>query len=166
MPTNTNAMRYDMVKHLYVLEPAYIKATFDYDFEVREGSLTKARDKMYQISRTVYNFIYNHHLKNKKFWEYYLAFDEEARAVIQNCLEEQMRYEWESNVSMLEYQIGINLLNGVKIDKSDLRGTRRIAVAVEDTLRNWKNGMLLFGGREMYISAYSQTEYDYTTMGY
>lgn len=166
MPTNTTAMNYDTTRHLYVLNVAYLKSEMGIDLEEREGSLTRAKDKCYQISRTVYNYIYNHKLKNKRLWEYYLAFDEDVRTVIQNCLEEQARYEWESNASMLEYQLGVNLLNGVKIDRDTLRGERRVAVATEDILRNYKNGLLVSTGRELYLSAFSQTEFDYTTMGY
>ncbi|MCK9575883.1 MAG: hypothetical protein WC143_08195 [Eubacteriales bacterium] len=166
MPLDTTAMTYSTTRHMYILEIVYLKNEMGIDLETREGSATKAKDKAYQVSRTIYNFIYNHHLKNKRYWEYFLAFDIEVRAIIQNCLEEQMRYEWESNASMLEYQIGVNLLNGTKISQDDLRGKRRIAVAVEDILRNYENGMLIFSGREMYLSGYAQTEYDYTEMGY
>ena len=111
MPTNTTQMNYDTTRHLYVLNVAYLKSEMGIDLEEREGSLTRAKEMLSNGRELsiITSIIINS--KNKRLWEYYLAFDEDVRTVIQNCLEEQARYEWESNASMLEYQ----LVNGVKM---------------------------------------------------
>lgn len=162
MPTNNEVMTYNTERHLYVLNHAYLKSTYEIDFVDTTGSETKAKNLCLQISVRVYNYIYNHKLKTKKYWEYFMAFNEEVRDVIQTALIEQALYEYASNASQLQNQIGINLLNGIKINLNDLRGERGIALETVNTLRTWENGLLLFSGRE-YITT---QDYDYTTDGY
>ena len=162
--TNTNAMKYDLQRHFYVLEPEYLKSEYGLDFVERYGSLTKAHNKLVEVSRMVYNTIYNCKLKNKRFWEHFLATVADVRPTIQTALEEQARYEYESNVTALDKQIGINFVNGIKADINDLRGQRRIALEAENALRFYANGALLSTGKEFLM--YSDSEFDYTTMGY
>jgi hypothetical protein len=164
MPTSDNVLTYDFDYHMYVINPDYLKNAFDVDFISREGSLTKAKNLCRSFSQVIYNYIYNHKLKNKRYWEYVLAFDDNLRDVIRKCLIEQALYENESSVSKLQNQIGINFLNGIVISKNDLRGIRRIATAVEDILRNYENGVLINTMVQTY--RLSSTVYDYDTMGY
>lgn len=160
----TDEMKYDLTRHFYVLTPEHLKSEYGMDFVAKEGSLTKAKDKLMRISQSIYNYIYNSKIKNKRFWEHFLATVEDVRPTIQRALEEQARYEYEANALSLEYQIGINPLNGVKISLEDLRGQRRIALQAENELRFYANGVLLTTGKEFII--YSDSEFDYTTMGY
>ena len=161
---DTDAMKYDLVRHFYVLQPEYLKNEYGWDFVAKEGSLTKAHNKLVEISRMIYNTIYNCKMKNKRFWEHFLATVSDVRPTIQTALEEQARYEWESNVTALDKQIGINFVNGIKTDLIDLRGQRRIALEAENALRFYANGVLLNVAKENLI--YSDSEFDYTTMGY
>ena len=81
---------------------------------------------MYQVSRQIFNFILTHASLNQKFLEWNLAFDEDLRPVIQEVLEWQTRYEYESNVSDLKMALGVNPLNGIVISRRDLTGLRTI----------------------------------------
>lgn len=164
MPTDTNAMKYNRVYHKYILNVEYLRNTYEIDFIDKYGSKTKAQNKLLQISMRIYNYIYNHKQRSKRFWEWYLAFNEEVRDVIQQALIQQVIFEDESNVSMLQHQIGINLLNGIKISENDLKGSRGIALEAENILRNYKDGMLLYGGKQIYLpddSAFNYEESDY-----
>lgn len=162
MPTDTTAMTYNSNYHKYVLNLAYLKENYEIDFIETTGSETKGKNLCLQISTRIYNYIYNHKLKTKKYWEYFLAFEDSVREVIQNALIEQAIFEYYSNASQLQHQLGINLLNGTKISLEDLRGERGIALEAINTLRNYENGLLLYAGHE-YITT---QEYDYTTDGY
>lgn len=164
MPTNDDALRYDMDYHLYVLNHEYMKANYEIDFVEREGSLTRANNLFRSISQTIYDYIYLHKLKNKRYWEYILAFDEEIRDVIKKVLIEQALYEWDANVSKLQNQIGINFLNGVIINKNELRGIRRISLNAENILKNYRNGILVNTTVQMYVP--TSALYDYEEMGY
>lgn len=144
MPTDSKEMKYSKKYHMYLLDVEHVKNEFDLDFVERDGSLTKAKDTMYKLSRTVYQFIYSHS-RYKKQMEYWLAKDEELRPVILQVLEEQARYEYEMNAEYLSIQSGINLLNGVRIPLKEMRGLVRVAPAVEDILRN--SGLLFQGQR-------------------
>lgn len=158
MPTDTSAMIYNYDKHLYVLDLDYLNTTLGLDFTSKEGSETKAKDKLYQISRTIYNYIYKH-THYRDFMEYRLAFDETLFDTIQQALEEQARYEYEMDAQYLAYQSGINVLNGVRIPLSDLRGDARISPDAIDLLRSKK---LLYTGQFFRMPV----AYDYDEMGY
>jgi hypothetical protein len=160
MPTDTTALKYNYDRHLYVLDLVWVKNNLGIDFVDITGSETKARDKLYQISRTIYNFIYKH-TNYKKAMEYRLAFDDTLQATIQVALEEQARYENEMNAEYLAYQSGVNVLNGVTIPLERLRGVVRISPNAEDRLRQDK---LLYTGQ--LLSPIRESEYDYTTLGY
>lgn len=164
MPTDTSAMKYNKAYHLYVLDTQYLNKTYGIDFVNKYGSLTKANNKLLQISLRIYNYIYNHKQRSKRFWEWYLAFNDEVRDVIQRALIQQVIFEDESSVSLLQHQIGINFLNGVKISEVDLKGSRGIALEAENILRNYKDGMLLYGGKQIYLpddSVFNYEESDY-----
>ena len=164
MPTNTSAMKYNSVHHKYVLDMEYLKKTYEIDFVKKEGSATKAYNKLLQISTRIYNYIYNHKQRSKRFWEWYLAFNDDVREVIQEALVQQALFENESNVSLLQHQVGVNLLNGIVISEKELKGSRGIALEAENTLRNYKDGMLLYTGKQIYLpedSVFDYTEYDY-----
>lgn len=164
MPTDTSAMKYNRVYHKYILNAEYLAKTYEIDFIEKYGSKTKAQNKLLQISMRIYNYIYNHKQRSKRFWEWYLAFNEEVRDVIQQALIQQVIFEDESNVSMLQHQIGINLLNGIKISENDLKGSRGIALEAENILRNYKDGMLLYAGKQIYLpddSGFNYEESDY-----
>lgn len=158
MPTDTNQMKYNYDKHLYILDLTYLKSTLGLDFEVSEGSETKAKDMLYQISRTIYNYIYKH-THYRDFMEYRLAFDEDLRDIIQNVLEEQARYQYLMNAQYLAYQSGVNVINGTQIPLSKFRGDARISPDAIDLLRSKK---LLFTGQFFRVPI----SYDYTEMGY
>lgn len=158
MPTNTNAMQYNMNKHLYVLDVSYAKSELGLDFIAKEGSLTRAIDKLYRNSKEVYEFIYKHTHYQKRM-EYVLAFDEDLRPIIQECLEEQARYIYEMDADYLSYQSGMNLQNGMVIPYEKFRGSIRVSPLVEDILRNRQ---LLFTGQRFN----TPQNFDYETMGY
>ena len=158
MPTNTEQMKYDYTKHIYMLEVEYLKNSLGLDFVVKEGSLTKAKDKMFQISRTIYNYIYKH-THYRDYMEYRLALDDTLREVIQSVLEEQARYEYEMNAEYLSKQSGINLVNGIQIPLERMRGVARISPDAADLLLSKK---LLFTGQFFRVPI----NYDYTEMGY
>ena len=158
MPTITTEMFYDYDKHLYILDIEYVKDKLGIDFIETEGSLTKGKDKLYQISRTIYNFIYKH-THYKQFMEYRLAFDETLRPIIQSVLEEQCRYEDKMNAEYLAMQSGVNVLNGVTISLERFRGEARIDPNAHDILRQEK---LLFGGQFFRMPL----TYDYDELGY
>ncbi len=158
MPTDTTQMKYNYDKHLYILTLNYLKSDFGLDFIEKEGSETKAKDRLFQISRTIYNYIYSHSHYIKAM-EYYLATDDELRSTIQSALEEQARYEYEMSAEFLSYQSGINVLNGIIIPKDRIRGIMRIAPEAENILRN---NRLLYQGQRFLL----KTEYNYDTDGY
>ena len=160
MPTDTIALKYDYNRHKYVLDLVWVKNNLGIDFVDIEGSETKARDKLYQISRTIYNFIYKH-TNYMKAMEYRLAFDETLKAPLQEALEEQARYEEQMNAEYLALQSGINVLNGVQIPLDRVRGVARISPNAEDVLRQAK---LLYTGQ--LFNPIRESEYDYTTLGY
>lgn len=158
MPTDDTMMVYNYDKHLYILDVEHVKNSLGIDFVDLEGSLTKAKDKLYQISRTIYNFIYKHtHYRN--YMEYRLALDEDLRDTIQQALEEQCRYEVEMSAEYLSKQSGVNLINGMQIPLDRFRGEARISPDAHDLLRS--KG-LLYGGQ---IARMPMT-YDYEEMGY
>ena len=154
MPGNTTAMSYDYNKHLYILNFEYVNSEFGLDFVEKEGSTVKAKDRMYQISRTIYNYIYahTHYIKAMEKW---LALDEDLRPFIQMALEEQARYEYEMSAEFLSYQSGINVINGIIIPIDRFRGQVRISPEAENILRN---NRLLYQGQRFML----ETEYDYT----
>lgn len=164
MPTDTKAMKYNTTHHKYILDIEWLKENYGIDFVDKEGSSTKAKNKLLQISTRIYNYIYNHKQRSKRFWEWYLAFNEDVREVIQEALVQQCIFESESNVSLLQHQIGINLLNGIKISENDLKGSRGIALEAENTLRNYKDGMLLYTGKQIYLP--EDSVFDYEEYGY
>lgn len=164
MPTDTKAMKYNPTHHKYILDIEWLKENYEIDFVDKEGSSTKAKNKLLQISTRIYNYIYNHKQRSKRFWEWYLAFNEDVREVIQEALVQQCIFESESNVSLLQHQIGINLLNGIKISENDLKGSRGIALEAENTLRNYKDGMLLYTGKQIYLP--EDSVFDYEEYGY
>lgn len=158
MPTNGTDMRYNLTKHLYVLELGYVKKELGLDFVEKEGSETKAKDKMYQISRTIYNYIYKHtHYRNQM--EYWLATDSDIRPMILQALEEQARYEYEMDAEFLSKQSGVNVVNGIQIPLARFRGDMRISPDAVDYLRDKK---LLYMGQRFFTNS----EHDYTEDGY
>jgi hypothetical protein len=164
MPTDTNQMKYNKTHHKYLLDLEFLRNTYGLDFVLKYGSSTKATNKMLQISTRIYNYIYNHKQRSKRFWEWYLAFNDDVREVIQETLVQQCIFEYESDASDLQHIIGINFLNGIKISENDLKGSRGIALEAENTLRNYKDGMLLYAGKQIYLpedSVFDYTEYDY-----
>ena len=158
MPSDTLQMKYNYDKHLYILTLNYLKSDFGLDFIEKEGSETKAKDRLFQISRTIYNYIYSHTHYIKEV-EYALAFDETLRFVIQSALEEQARYEYEMSAELLSKQSGINVLNGIIIPMDRIRGMIRIAPEAENILRN---NRLLYQGQRFVL----KTTYDYESEGY
>jgi hypothetical protein len=160
MPTDSKEMKYSKKYHMYLLDVENLKSDLGLDFVARDGSLTKAKDTMYKLSRTVYQFIYGH-TRYKKELEYWLAKDEELRPIILQVLEEQARYEFETNAEYLSIQSGVNLLNGVRVPLKELRGLVRVAPAVEEILRN--TGLLYQGQR--FIPMPRET-FDYETGDY
>jgi len=137
-------MSYNYTKHFYTLNVDYVKNELGIDFVESEGSLTKAKDKMLQISRTIYNYIYKHtHYKAQT--EYWLATDSDLRPIILSVLEEQARYEYDVNAEYLSKQSGLNVLNGVQININKFRGEARISPDAIDILR--QNKMLYVGQR-------------------
>jgi len=153
-------MKYNYDKHLYVLEIEHLKNNFALDFMEKEGSKTKAVDRLYRISRTVYNWIYahTHYIKQMEYW---LAFDEDLRPVIQNALEEQARYEHEMNAEFLTYQHGVNVINGMIIPLNRFRGEAQIAPQVQNILRN---AGILYQGQRFLTKL--RSSFNYEEMGY
>ncbi len=161
MWSDTNQMKYSTKWHLYILDVEYVKNELGLDFIEKEGSLTRAKDKMYQISRVIYDWIYLHTLNKKRFMEYNLAMGEDFRPIIQEALEWQARYEYESNAILLSMQLGVNPLNGITLHLNDLRGQRVISKTAEDILLN--ANLLYTGG---YNTTMREDDFDYDEMGY
>ena len=161
VPVDTTQMTYDFDHHVYVLDIEYIKNELGLDFVAKERSLTKAKDKMYQCSRLLYDYIYVHTLNRKRLLEYNLAVQVDLRPVIQEALEWQVRYEYESSVMALTRTVGVNPLNGITLKLNDLRGQRAISLQAENILLY--NG-LLYTGR--YNSIVDESELVYETLGY
>lgn len=164
MYSNDTVMTYNTNYHLYVLNHVYLKQTYEIDFVTMLGSETKAKNKMLQISRRIYNYLYNHKQRNKRYWEYYLAMESEVRDTIQKALIEQALFEYETNGSALTNSLGINPLNGITLSLRDMRGDRTVALEAINTLRNFKDGILFYTGKEMYLP--DDTNFDYTEQGY
>ena len=160
MPTDTAALKYNYDRHKYILDLDWVRNNLGIDFVDIERSETKARDKLYQISRTIYDFIYKH-TNYKKAMEYRLAFDDTLQTAIQEALEEQARYESQMSAEYLALQSGVNVLNGVVIPLERLRGVVRISPNAEERLRQEK---LLYTGQ--LFNPIRESEYDYTTLGY
>jgi len=157
MPTDTASMKYNYDKHKYVLDVAAFATLTGHDFVALEGSLTKATDKMYQISRTIYNFIYKHtHYRDSM--EYWLATESSLRPAIQEALEEQARYEAQMSPEYLKLQNGVNFLNGMQIPLERFRGEIVIAPDAYQILLSSK---LLYAGQRYRIEMH-----DYTTDNY
>lgn len=161
MPRDTDQMKYNYDRHLYQLDVEYLKNELGIDFLETCGSLTRAKDKSYQISRQVYDYVLSHNMFQPKYVEYNMAFDESLRPVIQEALEWQARYEYESNISKLKMQHGINLLNGQVIKMEDLYGLRTIHSQTHLLLLR---AGLLYQGR--YNTAISENSFNYEEMGY
>jgi len=161
MPKDTNEMYWDYNKHIYILNVEYLKNNLGLDFVEKEGSLTRAKDKMYQISRQIFNFILGHQVFNRRYLEYLIAFDSALRPIMQEVLEWQARFEYDSNVTDLKKALGINPLNGIVINRRELTGIRTIHDEAYMILLN--NG-LLFTGR--YRTNMFEDDFDYEEMGY
>lgn len=161
MPKDTNEMYWDYRKHLYILNIEHVKNELGIDLIEKYGSATRAKDKMYQVSRQIFNFILTHASLNQKFLEWNLAFDEDLRPVIQEVLEWQTRYEYESNVSDLKMALGVNPLNGIVISRRDLTGLRTIHDEAYLILLN--KGMLYTG---RYRTTMFEKDFNYEEMGY
>lgn len=161
MPTDTTQMFWDYTRHLYILDVEYCKNTLGLDFTAQEGSLVRAKDRLYRISRQVHNYIYLHNATNRKFIEYNIAFDSDLRPIIQEALEWQARFEYESNALTMQNQIGVNLLNGIVINRKDIHGERLIHPETYNILL--VNG-LLYTGR--YNTSMQEQDFDYDTLGY
>jgi hypothetical protein len=157
-PYDTDAMFYDFDKHLYILNHEWVKNQFGLDFIEKEGSLTRAKDRMYRISRNIYNFIYahTHYIKQMQKW---LAVDYEMRPFVQQALEEQARYEYDMSAEFFSEQSGINVVNGVQIPIDRFRGIVRISPYAEDVMR--QNRMLYQGQRFLTEKNFADDEYDY-----
>jgi transglutaminase/protease-like cytokinesis protein 3 len=157
---DTAQMKYNYTRHKYVLEMEYLKNDFGIDMVEETGSVTKGKDKLYQTARTIYNWIYAH-TNYRKQMEYWLAFDEDLRPIIQEALEEQIRFEIEVNAEFLAKQSGINPLNGVQISLDKFRGKARISPDAQNILRNAK---LLYQGQRFLLAR--ESTFDYDEMGY
>lgn len=161
MPNDTGQMRWDYDRHLYILDVEYMKNELGLDFVEQKGSQIRAKDTAYQISRQVFNYVLAHNSRNKRFVEYNMAFDVGLRAVVQEALEFQARFEYESNVLTMKNQIGVNLLNGITINRRDIHGERLIHPETYHILLI--NG-LLFSGK--YNTSMLESDFDYDEMGY
>jgi len=164
VPYDCEVMKYDKRYHKYLLNYEYMKNEYGMDFVAEFGSKTQAKNRMLKVSNRIYNHIYNHKLNNKRYWEYYLAFEENVRETIKKALIYQAMYEYDAHISELQNTIGINVLNGTKIKLEDLRGQRGIALEAENELRFYKNGLLIQIGKE-FISVNDST-FNYDEMGY
>jgi len=158
--TDTAQMKYNYTRHKYILEYEYLKTEMGIDMVVETGSVTKAKDKLYQISRTIYNWIYSH-TNYRKQMEYWLAFNDDLRAIIQEAMEEQIRFELEVSAEYFSKQTGINVLNGVQIKLDKFRGKARISPDAQNILRNAK---LLYQGQRFLVAL--ESSFDYAEMGY
>ena len=90
MPTDTKAMKYNPTHHKYILDIDWLKEIYEIDFVDKEGSSTKTKNKLLQISTRIYNYIYNHKQRSKRFWEWYLTFNEDVREVIQEAFKDNL----------------------------------------------------------------------------
>ncbi|MFA5196361.1 MAG: hypothetical protein WC401_11240, partial [Bacteroidales bacterium] len=159
MPTDTTAMKYDYIHHKWILQIEYLKNELGLDFIARAGgSETKAKDDLYQITVTIYDYIYTH-THNKTIMEYWLATDPLLFPVLQEALEQQARYEMKMSAEYFSLQFGTNILNGVHNPLINFRGDVSIAPKAINVLRNNK---LLYSGRRVGLIS----EYNYITDGY
>ncbi|HOO43433.1 MAG TPA: hypothetical protein PKU69_00040 [Bacillota bacterium] len=126
MPTDGTDMKYNYSKHMYVLDVLYCKSELGIDFEISEGSMTKAKNKLLRISKAVYTYLYAF-TRYYKQMEYWLANDSDLRQPILDMLEEQAIYEYNMSAEMLSMQSGVNVLTGQNIKLSNFRGEVRIA---------------------------------------
>jgi len=161
---DTTALTYNTTHHLFVLNPEYLKTTWDIDFVVKYGSKTKAVNQLLKISIRIYNFIYNHKQKNKTYWQYYLAFTDDVMLMLKEALEQQALFDYESSAMSLQKLLGVNPLNGKVIKLEHLRGDRGVSLESINSIRNYKEGLLLYSGKEMYLP--QTTDYDYDDLGY
>lgn len=161
---DTDALKYNTTHHMFVLDVEYLKNTWGIDFIAKEGSKTKAENKLLKISIRIYNYIYNHKQRNKEYWEYYMAFKDDIQPTLRNALEQQALFDYESNAMDLQNLLGVNPLNGTTISLNEIRGDRGIAIEAINALRNYKDGLLIYSGKEMYLPQTSA--FDYDEMGY
>ena len=161
---DTDVIKYNTSYHLFVLDVTNLKNQYGIDFVETTGSKTKADNLALRISQRIYNYIYNHKQRSKRYWEWYLAFEPDVQETLAQALIEQAIFENESNASQLQNQLGVNLLNGTSISLEVLRGERGLALNAINIIINYRDGLLFYTGKEMYLSPTS--EFDYTEMGY
>ena len=158
MPTDTTTLHYDFTHHKWILNLEYLKNELGLDFLQKSGSATKAKDDLYQISVTIYDYIYAH-THGKKHMEYWLATDATLLPILQEALEQQARFEYNMNAEYFSQQFGTNILNGVHNPLVQFRGDASIAPKAVNVLRD--NKMLYTGRRVGLLS-----DFDYTTDAY
>ena len=136
MPRNDTYMRYDAVMHRYVLEEAYVLEHLNIDLRdvlntSESADIANEADRLLKrVSDIVYSFVYRV-VSRRNETERALALDERARPYILRAMEEQLLYML--NNGDLSAYAGINLANGVTIEKSRMRAGE-IAPLAEDTL--------------------------------
>lgn len=118
-PYDDNKLIYDKENHRYILN--YQGVGDHVDAGQAYGTIEKQRAIMNQISRTVYNFIYNTtNKKNKDYVEFKLATESNLRNVIYEAMLSQLLADVESGANSVKTQTGVNIENGSVMDRTAL----------------------------------------------
>lgn len=132
-PYDDQAMRYDLLKHRYVLTEnyAYTVLGIPTDTLTSDGdnnnSVTWQRF-LKRVADDVYNYIYRD--SQNHFWlEYLLATYAPLRPCIQELLTSQLEYSMQNGI--LTSFSGVNLKNGTVMKPEELRGRVIVSPTVE-----------------------------------
>ena len=134
MPYSDNQMRYDAIKHRYILTVDHVLESMNIDLrDVLNTSASadvanEAERVLDRVSKEVYSFIYR--VAAYRFiTERALAKDHDARPFLLSAMEEQLLYMLQNGD--LAVQSGVNVQNGMAIDKTRLRAAEIAPMAYD-----------------------------------
>lgn len=134
MPYTDNQMKYDASKHRYILKVDHVLESMNIDLrDVLNTSASadvanEAERVLDRVSREVYAFIYRVAAYRNKT-ERALAVDPNARPFLLTAMEEQLLYMLQNGD--LAVQSGVNVQNGMAIDKTRLRAAEIAPMAYD-----------------------------------
>lgn len=114
----------------YELSMEYVRNEFGENFQ-DDATMQK---RITKNSRRVYNYIYTHgHHTNKEVVAFLLKRTKEGRKFLFDCLSAQMEADAENGFNDLTLNPSINVVNGQRLDRYDLR-TNLLSVDTEELI--------------------------------
>ncbi len=151
LPYNTDNMKYDLDRQMYVLTNDGVKKLTGYDLDLLTGDINQSEIVRYEISQDIINHIASHSKNdsyNYKLW--LIAKDENLRKVIERALADQTRYYVRSGAGVLKDMHGVHIEKAKALDINSIRGSVLISQSAEVQLL--KSGLLFVGS--MYYPDY------------